>query len=162
MTLEQRIKQGRGDEVADLVLRGGQILDLVNGALLTGDVAICGDTIVGTCADYDSRQVVDVSGRYGDYEIATARIDEITNIASTLVACGSLGVALLGIVFSGGTAIGPAIQAMSLIDKGFNIFKAAIIDIPQVGIAVYVMFGLVLKYDLLVTDICFGKTGGSA
>jgi len=109
-----------------------------------------------------SSQVVDVSGRYGDYEIATARIDEITNIASTLVACGSLGVALLGIVFSGGTAIGPAIQAMSLIDKGFNIFKAAIIDIPQVGIAVYVMFGLVLKYDLLVTDICFGKTGGSS
>jgi adenine deaminase len=63
MTLEQRIKQGRGDEVADLVLRGGQILDLVTGALLTGDVAICGDTIVGTCADYDGRQVVDVSGK---------------------------------------------------------------------------------------------------
>jgi adenine deaminase len=63
MTLEQHIKQGRGDEVADLVLRGGQILDLVTGALLTGDVAICGDTIVGTCADYDGRQVVDVSGK---------------------------------------------------------------------------------------------------
>jgi adenine deaminase len=63
MTLEQRIAQGRGDEAADLVLRGGRILDLMTGALLTGDVAICGDTIVGTCADYDGRQVVDVSGK---------------------------------------------------------------------------------------------------
>jgi hypothetical protein len=109
-----------------------------------------------------SRQIVDVSSRYGEYEIATAKIDEITNIVSTVIACGSLGLALLGIVFSGGTAIGPVIQAMSLVDKAFNIFKAAVIDLPQIGVAVFVMFGLVIKYDLLVTDICFGDTGGSA
>jgi len=109
-----------------------------------------------------SREIVDVSSRYGEYEIATARIDEITNIVSTIITCGSLGLAMLGIVFSGGTAIAQVIQAMSLVDKAFNIFKAAVVDIPQIGVAVFVMFGLVIKYDLLVTDICFGETGGSA
>ncbi|MEM8664050.1 MAG: adenine deaminase, partial [Pseudomonadota bacterium] len=60
--LERRIAQGAGDETADLVLRGGRVLDLVTGAELEGDVAICGDTIVGTQAQYDGRTVVDVSG----------------------------------------------------------------------------------------------------
>jgi len=60
--LEQRIAQGRGDEPADRVLRGGRIFDLITGDLLTGDVAICGDTIVGICADYEGKEVIDVSG----------------------------------------------------------------------------------------------------
>ena len=63
MTLEQRIAQGRGDEVADLVLRGGRVFDLMTGALLDGDVAICGDIIVGTCAAYEGREVIDVTGK---------------------------------------------------------------------------------------------------
>lgn len=109
-----------------------------------------------------SREIVDASGKYGDYEIATAKVDEINNIVSTTVSCVSLGIALLGIVFSGGTAVVPFMKAMALVDKAFNIFKAAVIDIPQIGIAVYVMFGLVLKYDLLVTGLCFGESGGSS
>lgn len=60
--LELRIAQARGDEPADLVLKGGQVLDLVTGELLDGDVAICGDTIVGTCARYDGKRQIDVSG----------------------------------------------------------------------------------------------------
>jgi len=60
--LEQRIAQGRGDEPADLVLRGGQVLDLVTGDMIAGDVAICGDTIVGTGQDYDAAEVIDVGG----------------------------------------------------------------------------------------------------
>ncbi|MBU1107791.1 MAG: hypothetical protein KKB51_14050 [Candidatus Riflebacteria bacterium] len=109
-----------------------------------------------------SREIIDVSSNYGSYEIATAKIDEIMNIVSTIVTCGSLGVAMLGIIFSGGTATAPIIEAMSLVDKAFNIFKAAVVDIPQIGVSVFVMFGLVIKYDLLITGLCFGETGDSA
>ncbi|TCS66228.1 adenine deaminase [Primorskyibacter sedentarius] len=60
--LETRIAAGRGDDPADIVLRGGKILDLVTGELLDGDVAILGDTIIGTCDSYDGRKVIDVTG----------------------------------------------------------------------------------------------------
>ncbi|MGB1207925.1 MAG: adenine deaminase [Paracoccaceae bacterium] len=57
-----RIAQGRGAMPADLVLTGGRVLDLVTGDLIAGDVAICGDTIVGIGASYTGRVVQDVSG----------------------------------------------------------------------------------------------------
>ncbi len=60
--LEQRIMQGRGDAPADLVLRGGQVFCVVTGDLIPGDVAICGDTIVGIGADYVGKKSIDVSG----------------------------------------------------------------------------------------------------
>ncbi|WP_116598762.1 adenine deaminase [Primorskyibacter marinus] len=60
--LETRIAAGRGDQPADIVLRGGRILDLITGELLDGDVAILGDTIIGTCDSYEGREVIDVSG----------------------------------------------------------------------------------------------------
>lgn len=60
--IERRIAQGAGDEPADLVLKGGRVFDLVTGALLEGDVAICGDTIVGTQANYTGRREIDVAG----------------------------------------------------------------------------------------------------
>ena len=79
--LETRIAQGRGDAPADLVLRGGQVLDLVTGEMLTGDVAICGDTIVGTCAQYEGRTVIDVSG----LTLVAGFIDTHLHIESSLV-----------------------------------------------------------------------------
>ncbi|WP_136440018.1 adenine deaminase [Pacificoceanicola onchidii] len=79
--LVQRIAQGRGDEKADVVLRGGRVLDLITGALLEGDVAICGDTIVGTCDSYDGRDVVDVSGLI----LVPGFIDTHLHIESSLV-----------------------------------------------------------------------------
>ncbi|MFP4044705.1 MAG: adenine deaminase [Rhodosalinus sp.] len=56
------IAQGAGREPAELVLRGARVLDVVTGDLLEGDVAICGDTIVGTCDAYEGLEVADVSG----------------------------------------------------------------------------------------------------
>jgi adenine deaminase len=79
--LEQRIAQGRGDEPADLVLRGGRIFDLVTGDMLTGDVAICGDTIVGICAEYEAREVIDVTG----LTLVPGFIDTHLHIESSLV-----------------------------------------------------------------------------
>lgn len=79
--LERRIAQGRGDEPADLVLSGGRVFDLITGAMLDGDVAICGDTIVGTGAEYEGREVVDVSGLI----LVPGFIDTHLHIESSLV-----------------------------------------------------------------------------
>lgn len=79
--LETRIAQGRGDEPADLVLRGGRVLCVVTGALIEGDVAICGDTIVGLGAGYEGREVIDVSG----LTLVPGFIDTHLHIESSLV-----------------------------------------------------------------------------
>ncbi|HSG56416.1 MAG TPA: amidohydrolase family protein, partial [Paracoccaceae bacterium] len=79
--LSQIITQGRGDAPADIVLRGGQIFDLTTGEMLTGDVAICGDTIVGICADYDGKEVIDVTG----LTLVPGFIDTHLHIESSLV-----------------------------------------------------------------------------
>ena len=52
--LERRIAQARGDEPADLVLRGGRIFDLITGTMMAGDVAICGDRIAVRAAAMSS------------------------------------------------------------------------------------------------------------
>ncbi|TRD15671.1 adenine deaminase [Palleronia caenipelagi] len=62
-TLPHMIDQARGLVPADIVLRGGTVLDTVTGNHLKGDVAICGDMIVGTCGDYEGRRMIDVSGK---------------------------------------------------------------------------------------------------
>ncbi|WP_233713116.1 adenine deaminase [Amaricoccus solimangrovi] len=79
--LEARIAQGRGDVPADLVLRGGRVFDLVTGALTEGDVAICGDTIVGVEAHYEGREVIDVAG----LTLVPGFIDTHLHVESSLV-----------------------------------------------------------------------------
>ncbi|MFZ1816241.1 MAG: adenine deaminase [Rhizobiaceae bacterium] len=79
--LEQRIAQGRGDEPADLVLRGGTVFDLVTGSMISGDVAICGDTIVGIAATYEGREIIDVTGLI----LVPGFIDTHLHIESSLV-----------------------------------------------------------------------------
>ena len=61
-TLARRIAQGRGDEPADLVIRGAQLFDLVTGDLTPTDIALCGDTIVGTHGRYEGKASFDASG----------------------------------------------------------------------------------------------------
>ncbi|AOG03978.1 adenine deaminase [Bosea sp. RAC05] len=61
-TLARRIAQGRGDEPADLVIRGARLLDLVTGALVESDIALCGDTIVGTHGRYEGKVEHDATG----------------------------------------------------------------------------------------------------
>ncbi len=79
--LEACIAAGRGDVPADLVLRGGRMLDLITGELLEGDVAIKGDTIAGTLDAYEGSQVMDVSGLI----LVPGFIDTHLHIESSLV-----------------------------------------------------------------------------
>lgn len=79
--LEARIAQGRGEVPADLVLKGGRVLDLITGDLVETDVAICGDTIVGVFGSYEGREVLDVSGKI----LVPGFIDTHLHIESSLV-----------------------------------------------------------------------------
>ena len=79
--LADRIAQGRGEVPADLVLKGGRVLDLITGDLIESDVAICGDTIVGVYGQYQGRREVDVSGRI----LVPGFIDTHLHIESSLV-----------------------------------------------------------------------------
>jgi len=79
--LEHCIDQGAGKEAADLVLKGGKVFDLVTGKLLEGDVAICGDRIVGTCGAYKGTSEIDVSGRV----LVPGFIDTHLHIESSMV-----------------------------------------------------------------------------
>ena len=80
-SLEKRIAQGRGDAPADLVLRGGRIFDIVTGAMIEGDVAIGGETIVGIAAAYEGQRTIDVSG----LTLVPGFIDTHLHIESSLV-----------------------------------------------------------------------------
>ncbi|MFT3972782.1 MAG: adenine deaminase [Amaricoccus sp.] len=79
--LERRIAQARGDAPADLVLRGGRVFDLVTGAMIDGDVAICGARIAGIGAGYDGARVLDVSG----LTLVPGFIDTHLHVESSLV-----------------------------------------------------------------------------
>ncbi len=79
--LMRRIDQGRGEEPADLVLKGGRLFDLVSGEMIETDIAICGDTIVGTCDDYRGKTEIDVGGK----TLVPGFIDTHLHIESSLV-----------------------------------------------------------------------------
>lgn len=80
-SLSRLISQGRGDTPADLVLRGGVVWDMVTGSKIGGDVAICGDTIVGIGVDYEGERVIDVTGQ----TLVPGFIDTHLHIESSLV-----------------------------------------------------------------------------
>jgi len=61
--LARRIAVARGDEPADLVVRGGRVLSVFTREWLDVNVAIC-DGYVAGLGEYDGREVLDVSGRY--------------------------------------------------------------------------------------------------
>ncbi|MDB6176157.1 adenine deaminase [Paracoccus sp. Z330] len=79
--LEKRIAQAKGDIPADLVLRGGRVFDLITGSLIAGDVAICGERIVGIGDEYDATDIIDVDGLI----LVPGFIDTHLHVESSLV-----------------------------------------------------------------------------
>jgi adenine deaminase len=82
--LERRIDQALGRIPADLVIRNTRILDLVTGALHSGDIAICGDTIVGIRDEYRGTEEIEAHGRIA----VPGFIDSHVHCESTLVTPG--------------------------------------------------------------------------
>ena len=78
--LRQRIDAAMGRRRADLLLRGGRIVDVFSGCLRKADIAISRDRIVGF-GDYAAREEIDVSGRF----ICPGFIDGHVHIESSMV-----------------------------------------------------------------------------
>ena len=76
-----RIAQGRGTSPADLVLKDVRLFDLVTGSLVSTDIALCGDTIVGTYGSYEGVRTIDGRGRVA----VPGFIDTHLHVESSLV-----------------------------------------------------------------------------
>jgi adenine deaminase len=83
--LRRRIDQARGQTSADLVVKDVRLFNLADGTLARTDIAICGDTIVGT---YDNgyRGTQEIDGR--DLVAVPGFIDTHLHPESTLVLPG--------------------------------------------------------------------------
>jgi adenine deaminase len=83
--LVARIDQALGDAPADLVIRNARVLDLTGGTASSntspGDVAICGDRIVGIADSYRGVEEIDAGGRF----VVPGFIDSHLHCESTLV-----------------------------------------------------------------------------
>jgi adenine deaminase len=79
--LRRRIDQALGQEPADLVIKGARILNVATGTLDPGDIAICGDWIVGTYDDYRGGREIQARGRIA----VPGFIDTHVHVESSLV-----------------------------------------------------------------------------
>jgi adenine deaminase len=61
--LAHRLAVARGDEPADLVIRGGRVFSVFTREWLEGDLAIVDGAIAGL-GDYEGEETLDASGRY--------------------------------------------------------------------------------------------------
>ena len=61
--LARRLAVARGDEPADLVVRGGRVLAVFTKEWLDADVAIVDGVVAGLGA-YEGRETLDADGRY--------------------------------------------------------------------------------------------------
>lgn len=81
-TLARRIDQALGREPADLVVRDARLLDVATGVLHPpADIALCGDSIVGTLGSWRGRREVDARGRIA----APGLIDTHVHVESSMV-----------------------------------------------------------------------------
>ncbi|AWJ87257.1 adenine deaminase (plasmid) [Azospirillum sp. TSH58] len=60
--LKTRIGQALGETRADLVIKNTRFLNVVTGETAAGDIALCGDRIVGTYESYDGVEEIDGRG----------------------------------------------------------------------------------------------------
>lgn len=79
--IAKAVAQGRGEEPADLVLKGGRVFDLVTGRIFDSDLAVCGDLIAGVQGRYEGRRELDVSG----LTLVPGFVDAHLHVESSLV-----------------------------------------------------------------------------
>jgi adenine deaminase len=75
------IDQALAREPADLVIRNAKFFNLVTGELAAGDIAICGDRIIGTYETYRGKREIDGAGKIA----VPGFIDTHVHCESTLV-----------------------------------------------------------------------------
>ncbi len=75
------IAVAKGELPADLILANAKVVNVFTGEVEPGNVAICGDRIVGVGDYHQARQIVDLGGRY----LAPGLINGHTHIESSML-----------------------------------------------------------------------------
>jgi adenine deaminase len=83
MDLARRLAVARGDEPADVVLRGGNVLCVFTREWLRADVAIV-DGYVAGLGEYEGREQIDASGRWVAPGFVDAHVDEFARLVLPL------------------------------------------------------------------------------
>ena len=78
--IQRRIGVAAGREKADLVLKGGKIINVFTEEIIEGDVAIVDGYIAGVGGSYEGHEIIELEGRY----IAPGLIDGHVHIESSL------------------------------------------------------------------------------
>jgi adenine deaminase len=78
--LTKRISVASGRELADTVIKNGKIIDVFNGEIIDGDIAIVDGYIVGI-GKFEGKNVIDANGQF----ISPAFIDGHVHIESSMV-----------------------------------------------------------------------------
>ena len=71
----------RGDQPADLLLRGARLVNVLSGEVHATDIAIAGGVIAGLGEGYEAREVLDLGGRF----VAPGFLDAHVHIESSMV-----------------------------------------------------------------------------
>jgi len=64
MEIEKIIKAARGEEIADIVIKNANIINVLSGDIHRGDVAVINGIIVGIGKDYKGKEEIDINGSY--------------------------------------------------------------------------------------------------
>ncbi|MBN1505127.1 MAG: adenine deaminase [Candidatus Eisenbacteria bacterium] len=80
MSVEELIEVAAGEKEADIVLKGGKVVNVLSGEIYEADVAILGSQIAGLGA-YSGKTEIDVSGKY----VCPGLIDGHVHIESSMV-----------------------------------------------------------------------------
>lgn len=78
--LDHFLSVARGDTPADLLLRGGRIVNVFSGEIEKADIAISGHFVVGIGTGYQAKGVIDLEGAF----VAPGYIDAHVHIESSL------------------------------------------------------------------------------
>jgi len=79
--LSNLIATARGERPADLLLANARIINVFNGEIETGSVAVCGDRIAGIGDYRQAKNTIDVGGKY----IAPGLINGHTHVESSML-----------------------------------------------------------------------------
>jgi len=91
MRLKDRIDTARGDRRADLVLRGGSLVDVLSGEIYPCDIAVHDGIVVGVGEGYEGATEVDCTGKW----IAPGFIDGHMHVESTMATVSEFARAVL-------------------------------------------------------------------
>ena len=90
-TLKKRILAAKGEIPADLVLKGGHVVNVFSTRIERADVAICDGVIAGIGPEYRGKEEVDVQGKW----IVPGLIDGHIHVESSMLPPSELARALL-------------------------------------------------------------------